>query len=189
MNKYKIGDIILFKNEGIKLYSNVGMVLVANKEIITILQINGYGNYRYKVDINSIRPISEKENVIQEINKYYNNEIEKQELLIKSVKRSDYKEEVVEKYYLLKNEIINTAKNMVELDSENDTDFESKLKAICQKKKELFAIKCEGLNEARKYNGEVKYNIKELIRRRDKLIKGLDENLEKLKEELGMEEF
>lgn len=192
MNKYKIGDIVLFsldsENKEIKLYSEVGVVLSINEDVISIFSVKGYSTYMHKIDVSMVRPVTEKENTIQEITQSYNNEIRKHELLLKSVRRSDYKDEIINKYYDLKTEIINTARNLVELDSENDTDFENKLKAICQKKKELFAIECEETNEARIYNGKIKYYITELNSKRDKLIKGLDDNIIKLKEELGMEE-
>lgn len=194
MNDYKIGDIVLFSlngnDEKVKLYKEVGLIIAINNENICVFQLKRYGGATmHKIDINKIRHICEKESVVQEIKEYYNSKIKNNENMIKSIKRSDYKDEIINKYYDLKTQIINTAKNMCELNSDDDTSFENKLKAICQKKKELFSIKCEGLNDARKYNGEIKYNIRELVKERDRTIEYLEEDINKLKEKLEIKEL
>ena len=64
----------------------------------------------------------------------------------------------------LKQEIINTAQNMIE--AKDDSEFENKLKAICQKKKQLFEIECDVAQDNRKYNGMIKYKIKDVEKQR-----------------------
>lgn len=188
MNNFKTGDFVYYSlsNEGeIKLFVSSGMIVSVSKETISILSSSGGGsNYIYNVALDSVRPLSDKENIINEINAYYDKEIEKHQSKIKSVKREYYNDEIVSKYTQLKQEILNTAKNMI-INTNDDEVFESKLKAICQKKKELFAIECEGMNDARKQNGEVKYNIKELNKQRDSKLKYLDNSINELKRKMS----
>lgn len=179
-NKIKIGDYVYFKNlDKDNIFTNSGMILNIHNEKVSILNTGYCRTYIETVNINNIRPISDKEQIVDEINNYYNEEIKKQEFQLKSVKRSDYQGEIKSKYLLLKQEILNTCRNMLE--TTDDYEFEQKLKAICQKKKQLFSIECEGMNQARKFNGEVKYNIRELIKKRESYIKDLDSSIDYLK--------
>jgi hypothetical protein len=181
---YKTGDVVLFSLAGeneVKLYNEVGVVIKINEQYISIFKLH---NSIRKVNIDNIRPFSDLDKCIKEIEDNYNDSISKYEAKIKSVKNSDYQKEYIDKYYNIKNQIINTAKNMIEIDENNDDDFENKLKAICQKKKDLFSITCDGIDEARKHNGEMKYYIKDLTNKRDRMIEDLKRNIEKLKSEL-----
>ncbi len=179
-NKIKIGDYVYFKSlEKDSIFTKSGMVLNINNDRVSILEKGCYSSRIEIVSINNIRPISDKENIIDEIKNFYNEKIKKQEYQLKSIKRSDYKEEIKSKYTLLQKEILNTCRNMLE--TTDDYEFEQKLKAICQKKKQLFSIECESMNDARKFNGEVKYNIKELIEKRENCIKNLDSSIDYLK--------
>lgn len=181
MNNFKVGDFVCFSlsnKDDIKLFTNSGVIIHISNDVASIL--NGqHTNIIYNISEDRIRPLSDKEDIINEINDYYDKEIKRYKSKIKSVKREHYEEEIVLKYLQLKQEILSTARNMI--NSEEDYGFETRLKAICQKKKELFEIKCEGLNDARKFNGEVKYNMTVLDKQRNNTIKSLDSSVEELK--------
>lgn len=183
-NKIKIGDYVYFKClEKDNIFTKSGIVLNINNDKVSILEKGYYSSSIETVSINNVRAISDKENIIDEIKNFYNEKIKKQETQLKSIKRSDYQEEIKSKYTLLQKEILNTCKNI--LDTTDDYEFEQKLKAICQKKKQLFSIECEGMNDARKFNGEVKYNIRELIKKRENCIRELDCSIDYLKEKIN----
>lgn len=179
-NKIKVGDYVYFKSlDKDNIFTKSGVVLNINNDRVSILEKGYYSCSIETVSINNVRSTSDKENIIDEINNFYNKEIEKQESQLKSIKRSDYQKEIKSKYSLLQKEILNTCRNMLEIT--DDYEFEQKLKAICQKKKQLFSIECEGMNEARKFNGEVKYNIRELTKKKECCIKNLDSSIDYIK--------
>ena len=181
MDNFKIGDFVYFsldnKNTD-KLYKCSGIIINVSDNVASILD-RAYNSTIYNIDFNNIRPVSDRENIIDEIYEFYNKQIINHESKIKSVKRGDYEDEIVEKYCNLKQEIINTAKHMIE--AKDDEDFENKLKAICARKKEIFAIECEEIVYARKDNGAIKYKIKELEKSRDNSIANLDKSIDNIK--------
>lgn len=77
--------------------------------------------------------------------------------------------------------IIGHPKRLTPVSSCNDYDFENKIKAICHKKKQLFSIKCDEMNKARKFNGEIKYNIREIRNKRDSILRNLDYSINQIK--------
>lgn len=181
MNKVKIGDFVYYKclnKEG--LIAKSGIVINVNENNVSILVVETYNKCIKNIDMENIFSLGEKEDLIIDIKNFYNDMIKKQESLIKSVKRSDYKEEIKNEYLLLKEEILNTCANMSK--DIDDYEFENKLKAICQKKKQLFSIKYEEMNEARKFNGEIKYRVKELKNELDYNLKNLDYSITILNE-------
>ena len=180
MRDFKTGDFIYYsinnKDED-KLFEDSGVIInFSNNDRVSVL--NSYKTI-YNIALDNIRPLSNKEDIVNEIKEFYNKQIADYESKIKSVKRGDYEDEIVEKYCNLKQEIINTAKHMIE--AKDDVDFENKLKAICEKKKQLYTIKCDGIVSARKQNGAIKYNIKKLVNERDFCIENLDKSMENLK--------
>ena len=181
MNELKTGDFVYFSlsnKDAEKLFTYVGAIINISKNRVSVLN-SFYTNSIYNVPIDNVRPLSDKENIVNEINEHYNNQIADYESKIKSVKRDYYKDEIVEKYCHLKQEIFNTAKHMI--DSKDDEDFENKLKAICEKKKQLVVIECDEMVNARKANGAIKYKIKELKNSRNYSIENLDKSIESLK--------
>ena len=181
MNDFKTGDFVYFSlsNEDTeKLFTYSGAIVNISNERVSILD-GRYSNSMYNVPIDNIRPLSDKESIVNEINKHYNTKIADYEAKIKSVKRGDYKDELVNKYCNLRQEIINTAKHMI--DSKDDEDFENKLKAICEKKRQLFAIECAEIVNARKQNGVTKYSIRGLEKDRNNSIENLDKSIDNIK--------
>ena len=71
----------------------------------------------------------------------------------------------------MKKQIIATAKNMI--DYKDDCDFENKLKAIADMKREIFSIELECASDIRKENGKIKWKIREEKSNRDNLLKFL----------------
>jgi len=104
-----------------------------------------------------------------------NSQINDLKLKLKSVKRSDYEFELRDKYLLLKTEILNTMKNTLLIDEIDDNEFENKLKSICDKKRQLFELDSDEIYLARKYNGEIKHEIKKLEKLRDSELNKLSE--------------
>jgi len=181
---YKCGEIVYFATEGeVIIFNNVGVIIKINDDSCKILKYGSLYSSIYEVKNTHIRPISDKDLIIKEIKQHYQDKIDDLKSKIKSIKRSDYNNEMVSKYMKLKYEIKNTAKHMLE--SEDDIGFENRLKAICEKKKQMFSIKCEGMNDARKFNGEIKYQIKDLQNEEVVLLKNLDKTLNTLISILG----
>ena len=170
----QLGKLVIYDNNFIRNTDipgyNYGVLLHIDEEGFICTVMNIYGTFS-TVPTEYVYEIDTVDNKILEIQECYQEEIKAKSELLRSVRRSDYEDEVIDKYELLKVEIINTCKNLI--DSESDVDFENKLKAICEKKKQIFSIECEGVNDARKYNGQIKYEIKELERRMDRDIKNL----------------
>ena len=73
----------------------------------------------------------------------------------------------------MKKQIIATAKNMI--DYKDDCDFENKLKAIADMKREIFSIELECASDIRKENGRIKWKIREEKSNRDNLLKNISD--------------
>ena len=111
---FKIGDFVYFSTSNKdteKIFSHSGMILNISNGKVSVLD-DSYTNCIYNMAIENIRPLSDKETIVSEINIYYDNKINELQSQIKSVERKNYKDEIVEKYLELKQEIINTAKHM-----------------------------------------------------------------------------
>jgi len=187
----KSGQIVLHNQSDMLRYS---IIISRNNESYDILHLDGIPCSIYNVDVKNLFYLHERLVAENLINIKLDSEIAELKNNMKSVKRSDYSQEIKDKYYNLKNQINATAKHMIE--SENDTDFENKLKAICELKKKLYTIECEGLSDARKFNGNILYKIKEIHKKRNMIsyylkskfvisrIKTLDEETLKLIEDV-----
>ena len=141
------------------------IIISRNNESCDILHLDGIPCSIYNVDVKNLFYLHKRIHAENLINAKLDLEIAELKNNMKSVKRLDYAQEVKDKYYNLKNQINATAKHMIEL--ENDTDFENKLKAICELKKQLYTIECDGLSDARKFNGNILYKIKEIHKKRN----------------------
>lgn len=102
-------------------------------------------------------------------------EIGKLKSQFQSRKRSDYQNEIGEKYDLLKQTAINIAKAMVS-DSTltGGLNFENHIKEMAQIKKQLFAIECDGVVTARKHNGIIKGKLRDLKVTKETKLENLD---------------
>jgi len=156
------GQIVIHSQSDILRYC---IIISKNNESYDILHLDGIPCSIYNVDVKNLFYLHERFEAENLINIKLDSEISELKNNMKSVKRLDYAQEVKDKYYNLKNQINATAKHMIEL--ENDTDFENKLKAICELKKQLYTIECDGLSDARKFNGNILYKIKEIHKKRN----------------------
>lgn len=65
-------------------------------------------------------------------------------------------------------------------ESTDDVDFENRLKAISDMKKNIFSIELECVSQIRKANGKIKYEIRELeMFKENTLSKISNENINK----------
>lgn len=171
---FRIGEIVIYTHDKNKPHFYYGLILDFQDSNVKLLRIDRYSITKDVVDIKMIIKREKVQECIDFVNSYYDNQIKEKKLQLKSVRRSDYQDEVEDKYAMVKQEIFNTAKNMLNCDT--DIQFENKLKAICEKKKSLFAIECDGVAVARKFNGMVLHDIKDLEKNRKSALYRLDDN-------------
>ena len=82
------------------------------------------------------------------------------------------------KYEELKKQIKTVARRLAE--SNDDADFENRLKAISDMKKNIFSIELECVHDIRIQNGKIKWKIRELIQNKESELKKIsDESIEK----------
>lgn len=179
--EYRIGEIVIYRYEDDKPYYYYGLITRINGDEVSLLRVTRHSITKESKKIlkGNLTKRSEAAKCIEFINDYYNNKIIEKKNQLKSVRRSDYQAEIDDKYLKLKNEIINTAKNLILCD--NDSEFENKLKAICQKKKNLFSIECDETRAARKFNGAILHDIKDLEKSRDSIMKNLNDDFVEIK--------
>lgn len=156
----KVGDIVLISKDCVVKYCII-LRIVDNKYDIMMLDGN---NCFYNVRIEELEPTHKTTTVLKNAYETINLQIEELRSKLKSIKRSDFSDEIKTKYYSLKNQINSTAEHMI--NSSNDTDFENKLKAICDLKKQFYTIECDGMKDARKFNGNILYQIKQIEKKR-----------------------
>ena len=166
-----IGDTVYFSTSGFDFKS--GVIVGKASDNYLILSKNMFTNIYTS---NNIYSIEDKETVIGLIRYEEKVKLSKLKDNLKSVERSFYEDKLKEKYADIRTQIINTALKMG--DNLDDTAFENKLKAIYRKHNDLFSIKCEESNEARKHNGEVKYKMNKIRQDTQYVINKLDEGLD-----------
>lgn len=105
-------------------------------------------------------------------------EIDKKKEKLVSTKASDYSDEYNKDVLSLKKRIQTVAKRLSECDLEfEDADFNNRLHELYQMKKQLGSFANEYTENARKKNGSVKYEIKQLEKERDRRLDLLDMSL------------
>jgi hypothetical protein len=77
-----------------------------------------------------------------------------------SEKRNDYTEELDEKYQSIREDVINTCKNIHEDLSE--VELHNKLSAIAHKRKKMFEIKCDSVKKAEYKNHKIRQRIQNI---------------------------
>lgn len=133
----------------------------------------------YKVNNDRIVDISLLGEVSNKIKKDYENAQNQLKSQLMSTKPSDYNDDVERDKFDLKKRIQKIAKNISEVNIEIESDyeytvFENNLKEICKLKKNLYEFKNEYVSEARKINGRIKYNIRELDNKYKRQLLSLD---------------
>ena len=127
----------------------------------------------YNIKSEELYHIQDVDKAIKCANNSLDSQIEELRSQLKLVKRSDYTQEIKDKYYALKQQITTTATNMIK--AEDEVEFEDKLKAICELKKQMYSIECEGVVEARKFNGNILYKIKQIEKNKKMIEYYLDD--------------
>lgn len=160
------------------LKSNDGFSMVCSVQISGAFMIPQLST-PYKVSNDRIIDITLLDKVSDKIKKdyeYTQNQLKSQ---LMSTKPSDYNDDVERDKFDLKKRIQKIAKNISEANIEIESDyectgFENALKEICQLKKKLYEFKNEYVSEARKINGRIKYNIRELDAKYKRQLLSLD---------------
>ncbi len=172
----EVGEIVLFKRYDDEPRCNTGVVF---KE-----QENGrYMIYSWQKEICKgvpkpwILPIDEIETARQEIASYYNEKIETLRGQIREATQEEKDMYKVQKYQSLKQEILATAKSLINY--KDADDFENKLEALAYKKKQIFSIRLECVSAIRKENGRIKWEIRNQIHERDRLLENLTDEKNK----------
>lgn len=175
---FKIGSVVLYKVKEDGLQQNLGMVL-KKKEDNTYVILSSKNSVQKEIKEEWVIAVENVEKVREEIKQHYDVKIAEIKKQLRVVTEEEKEIEKTEKYDKLKEQIMNTARHMLESDN-NDT-FENKLRAIADLKKALFSIELESGAEIRKQNGRVKYTIKTIEVERDVILRGIsDESIEKV---------
>ena len=169
---FEPGDVVLFQTGENGLKSNIGMIL-KHKENGNYAILSVYSSAYKDVKPSWIASVNDVENIRNEITSHYEENISELQSKIRKTTQEEKESEKVEKYNELKKQIIATARNMI--DYEDDCDFENKLKAIADMKREIFSIELECASDIRKENGKIKWKIREEKSNRDNLLKNISD--------------
>ena len=169
---FEPGDVVLFQTGENGLKSNIGMIL-KHKENGNYAILSVYSSAYKDVKPSWIASVNDVENIRNEITSHYEENISELQSKIRKPTQEEKESEKVEKYDKLKKQIIATARNMI--DYEDDCDFENKLKAIADMKREIFSIELECVSDIRKENGRIKWKIREEKSNRDNLLKNISD--------------
>lgn len=134
----------------------------------------------YDVDERYIIPIEDNECERARIMVKYDSLIEEEKKKLKTVSQEEKDKEKVDRYESIKQRIIRNCEWCINKDLD-DEDFVNRVKEIANLKKQLFSPKkLPCMNEIHRYNGMIKYNIRDLERERDKVLSRIsDEEIEK----------
>ena len=157
--------------------NNIGMIL-KHKDNGNYAVLSIYNSAYKDVSPAWIISVSDVEKARTEIVLHYDKKISELQSQIRKATQEEKDAERLEKYESLKKQILATANNLVNY--KDDDDFENKLKAIADMKREIFAINLDCASDIRKENGRIKWKIREEVSARDNLLRKIsDENIEK----------
>lgn len=109
------------------------------------------------------------ENVIEELAKILDIEINKYKPMIKSLTSEEKNELIKNEFVKIQTQITHVAEAMI--NDPDDTHYINCLKEICRLKNKLFSIKVSDIENIHKYNGEIKAKINKLEDLKEKLLK------------------
>lgn len=174
---FKNGEVVLFSTGGGR-KTNIGMILKYKESEDEYAVLTIYSSVYKNIRTAWISPLSDKENVRKEISSYWESKIKEAELQLRKPTQEEKDNERVEKYEELKKQIKTVARRLAE--SNDDADFENRLKAISDMKKNIFSIELECVFDIRIQNGKIKWKIRELIQNKESELKKIsDESIEK----------
>lgn len=171
-SEFRPGDIVLFQTNGDCFKSDIGMILKLKENGNYVVLSENKCAYK-NIEWSWIADVNKAKYIRNEIRNYYEYEIARLQDKIRKPTQEEKDAEKIEKYKKLKQQIIATAKNLITC--KDDCDFENKLKAITDMKKEIFSIKLDCASDIRKENGKIKYEIREAEAIRDRLLRGISE--------------
>lgn len=174
----KVGDIVIqyYGTDEFSRNNNIMHAIYLGKKDSDSLIVSEHGvlqRGRYE-----LYKASDAPSLIDKINVESETAITKLKSQLKPTNRSAYQDEIDGKYKELKQRIINLSRSISAHSADEDDylndEFEDMIKEMAQLKKQIFEIKCEGKEDARKFNGSIKHEIKEIIRTRDNIIRRLN---------------
>jgi hypothetical protein len=185
---FRLGDKVIFdKSNGNDNFKSKGLLtnfgIIINKNDIDTYHIMYFDDCKisiaYYISDDYIKPIEDNTYEQSRIEVYYEKLIEDEKKKLKTVSQEEKDKQKVERYENIKQRIIRNCEWCVTKDLD-DEDFVNRVKEIANLKKQLFSperLPC--MNEIHRYNGTIKYNIRELEYERDKLLKQIsDEEIE-----------
>ena len=185
---FNLGDKVVFdlhsgKHEDTKgLLTYLGVLIHDNKDnSYHVMYFDDYRlNIAYDIDCRYILSIEDVEYERTRIITKYESLIKEEKAKLKTVSQEEKDKQKVERYESIKQRIIRNCEWCINRDLD-DEDFVNRVKEISNLKKQLFSPeKLPCMNEIHRYNGTIKYNIRELDRERDKVLKRIsDEEIEK----------
>lgn len=179
-----IGDKVIFtwltsenKSNEAGLLTRVGVVIKDNKDKTFNILYFDSGNLRVATGINRnyVKAIYEIDNEKAAIINTYNDLINKEKCKLKTVSQEEKDQEKVARFNNIKQRIVKNCEGLLHNDID-DEDFVNRVKEISNLKKQLFSPeKLQCISEIHRFNGAIKYNIRELERERDSLLKRLSD--------------
>lgn len=156
---FEPGDIVLYRFPKDLPRGRVGVILAhKDDDTYSILSLS------HRIIENrcplEIFHISEIERFREEITRFYDIQISFLKIGIRKATQREKDEEKAKRYEELQKQILATARNLINY--EDESDFENKLCAIAELKKELFSIELTCVSTIRKENGAIKRKIREL---------------------------
>lgn len=189
-----LGDKVVFdihngKHEDTRgVLTYLGVLIHDNKD--NSYHVMYFDDYRvciaYNIDCRYIIPIEDVEYERTRIITKYESLVKKEKAKLKTVSQEEKDKQKAERYENIKQRIIRNCEWCINRDLD-DVDFVNRVKEIANLKKQLFSperLPC--MNEIHRYNGTVKFNIRELERERDKALERIsDEEIEQRLSKFG----
>lgn len=172
---FEPGDVVLFQKDENSFKNQIGIILKCKENGNYCLYTLPPMNTTVYEDIKPawISSLDKVDVIRNQIIAKYEEEISELQSQIRKPTQEEKDADKAKQYEDLKQQIINTAKNLVNYkDSE---DFENKLKAIAEMKKDIFSIELECVSDIRKENGRIKWKIRDKIYERDSLLRSINE--------------
>ena len=172
---FEPGDVVLFQKDEKSFKNQIGIILKCKENGNYCLYTLSPMNTAVYADVKLewISSLDKVDDIRNQIIAKYEKEISELQSQIRKPTQEEKDANKAEQYEDLKQQIINTAKNLVNY--KDPEDFENKLKAIAEMKRAIFSIKLECVSDIRKENGRIKWRIRDKIFERDGLIKAINE--------------
>lgn len=164
------------------LLTYLGVLIHDNKD--NSYHVMYFDDYRvsiaYDIDCRYILSIEDVEYERTRIITKYESLIKEEKAKLKTVSQEEKDKQKVERYESIKQRIIKNCEWCINRDLD-DEDFVNRVKEISNLKKQLFSPeKLPCMSEIHRYNGTIKYNIRELEREKDRALNRIsDEEIEK----------